>query len=199
MHPFFRALFAIVALGVTCYTGTCSATPIHQALSRKASSITFGVDSRSEALAMNGTITDFTGTILIDPSRIESARISFSTTLSSATLPPHQIMQAILLQSVLARVEQKRTSFESSRIEHSGGKRYLVHGTYSWGKGLRNLTLPVEITKATRSTTEIRFRAQEKFTAQEVPAELATVASQARGSSGWASARLVFIAANPPS
>lgn len=186
-------LGAVVAAVIAFRITDTWAAPVRQVISRSSSSITFGVDSKSDALQMNGSLKDFSGDILIDPSNIESSRISFSTALSSATLPPHQVMQAILLQSILARVEHKRTSFQSTRIEHRGGKNYLVHGTYSWGNSLKELSLPVEITRASPTMTEIRFKARESFRQQASPSEFAELADSARGSSGWASARLVFM------
>jgi hypothetical protein len=108
-------------------------------------------------------------------------------------------MQAILLQSILARVENKRTSFTSTNIEHLSGKNYLVHGTYSWGRSVRNLSLPVELTTSGSAKTEIRIKAREQFRQQSTPSEFAAVAESARGSSGWASARLVFTSGKHPS
>lgn len=175
------------------------AAPVHQVLSRNYSSINFGVDSKSDTLKMNGSLKDFSGDILIDPLDIESARISFSATLSSATLPPNQMMQAILLQSIIARVENKRTSFTSTSVERLSGKNYLIHGRYSWGRSFRNLSLPVELTTSSRAKTEIRINAREQFRNQSTPSEFAALAESARGSSGWASARLVFTSSKHPS
>jgi polyisoprenoid-binding protein YceI len=193
------SLSAVLAVAFTCSSNSACAAPVRQVLSRNSSNIAFGVDSKSEALQMNGSLKDFSGNILIDPSNITAAQISFSATLSSATLPPHQMMQAILLQSVLARVENKRTSFTSSSIEHLSGKNYLVHGSYSWGRGFRNLSLPIEVTTANKVKTEIKIKAREQFRQQSTPAEFAAIVEGARGSSGWASARLIFTAAQHPS
>jgi polyisoprenoid-binding protein YceI len=175
------------------------AAPVRQVLSRNYSSINFGVDSKSDALKMNGSLKEFSGDILIDPSDIESARISFSATLSSAQLPPNQMMQAILLQSIIARVENKRTSFTSTSVERLSGKSYLINGTYSWGRSFRSLSLPVELTTSSRAKTEIRIKAREQFRNQSTPSEFAALAESARGSSGWASARLVFTSSKHPS
>lgn len=192
-----RASAALIALFLSDI-GRAYAAPVHQVLSRNSSSINFGVDSKSDALKMNGSLKDFSGDILIDPLDIESARISFSATLSSATLPPNQMMQAILLQSIIARVENKRTSFTSTSVERLSGKNYLIHGRYSWGRSFRNLSLPVELTTSSKTKTEIRIKAREQFRNQSTPSEFAALAESARGSSGWASARLVFTSSKHP-
>jgi polyisoprenoid-binding protein YceI len=176
-----------------------TAAPLQQKLSSSASHVTFGIDSQSEALKMHGSIKEFSGTIDIDPAEITKAQIKLSIILSSATLPPDQIMQAVMLQTLLSRLPNRRTYFESTALEHVQATRYLALGKYTTGSRAHNITVPVTISKATRKTTEIRIEAREPFEAKKAPAELAALARGAQGTSGWASARLIFLASNPES
>jgi polyisoprenoid-binding protein YceI len=191
--PLLRPIVALVT-SLMAFASSATAAPLHQTLSRAASRVTFGVDSQSEALKMNGSLKDFSGTILIDPTKINEAQMKLSAALSSATLPPDQIMQAILLQTFLARVENRRTTFESTSIEHVRGARYIVHGKYSTGDRTRPVALPIDISKVTRDSTEIRINAREPFDPKKAPAEIAALARGSQGTSGWAAAKLVFFA-----
>jgi polyisoprenoid-binding protein YceI len=183
-----------VALSFLTFTSWAAATPLRQTLSRSASHVTFGVDSQSDAIKMRGSIKEFSGTLEIDPAHIGEAQMRLSVVLSSATLPPDQIMQAVMLQTLLSRLQNKRTTFESTSVEHLQAARYLVHGKYSTGGRTRDVTLPITIAKATQQTTEIRIEAREPFEPKKAPPEVAALARGTHGTSGWASARLVFLA-----
>jgi polyisoprenoid-binding protein YceI len=193
MVPRIPARSAIALALTTCLT-LCSAhaTPVRQVLVRPSSSITFGVKSPNPSLTMNGSFREFSGAISLDTEAITESNIDLSLTLSSAQLPPEQILQAVFIQTALARFPQKSSSFRSSGIEHLKDNSYLIHGTYTWMNKRKPASVPVEIVKATPSMTEIRVLMDGSFTAQGVPGELSDVATSARGSRGWSKAILVF-------
>lgn len=181
-----------VALTLFLTLDTASAAPVRQVLVRPSSSITFGVKSPNPTLTMNGSFREFSGSISLDPEAITQADIDLSLTLSSAQLPPDQILQAVFIQTALSRFPQKSSSFRSSEIEHIKNNSYLIHGTYTWMNKRKPASVPVEITKATPSLTEIRVLVDGAFTAKGVPGEFSDVATSARGSRGWSKAVLVF-------
>lgn len=80
------ALFCLLStLSPYCYESL--AAPISQSLKRSSSSINFGVDSPSPSLSMQGSFKDFSGELLLNPTKIESSKIKLSLNLASAQLP----------------------------------------------------------------------------------------------------------------
>lgn len=183
-----RALIFSAAALMT--TEGSSATPIRQMLVRRSSSVVFGVKSPNPVFSMNGSFSDFTGSMLLDPSSVTNSQISLSLSLSSAKLPPDQVLQAVFLQTVLAKLPERRTTFTSTSLEHLQGPRYIVHGTYSWFNKLRKAAVPVEIHKASPSLTEIRLFLDGSLQESRSGSPLA---QSMDGSSGWTKAVLLFL------
>jgi polyisoprenoid-binding protein YceI len=182
------------AVALALLTPLCSshAAPIRQVLVRPSSSITFGVRAPNPTLTMNGSFREFGGSVSLDPYSITRSRIELSLALSSAQLPPDQILQAVFIQTALSRFPQKSSTFQSTEIEHLENDTYLIHGTYSWMNKRKPASVPVEITKATPSLTEIRLLLDGSFTNKGVPSEFSNLADSAQGARGWSKAVLVF-------
>jgi polyisoprenoid-binding protein YceI len=141
---------------------------------------------------MNGSFREFGGSVSLDPDSITRSQIELSLALSSAQLPPDQLLQAVFIQTALSRFPQKSSTFQSTEIEHVENDTYLVHGTYSWMNKRKQASVPVEITKATPSLTEIRLLLDGSFTNKGVPPEFSNLAESAHGARGWSKALLVF-------
>jgi hypothetical protein len=180
-------IFILIASAVTTTTG--HATPVHQVLVRGSSSVAFGVKSPNPALSMNGSFHDFSGTVLLDPSSVTNSQITLSLALSSAKLPPDQLLQAMFLQTLLAKLPEHHTTFTSTSLEHLQGARYMVRGTYSWFNKRRAAEVPIEIHKASPSRTEIRLLLDGSLHDSRSASPMAQGMS---GSHGWTKAVLVF-------
>jgi polyisoprenoid-binding protein YceI len=180
----------IVMLITSAVTITdCDATPVRQVLVKRSSSVAFGVKSPNPTLSMNGSFRDFSGTVLLDPSSVTNSHISLSLSLSSARLPAEQILQAVFLQTVIAKLPEHHTTFTSTALEHLQGSRYMVHGTYSWFNKQRKASVPIEIQKASPSLTEIRLLLDGSL---HDGRNTSLLAQGMDGSRGWTKAVLVF-------
>lgn len=168
------------------------AAPINQKLARNSSRITFGVDSPAPVLNMQGQVKTFGGSVTLDPESTKLSELSVSVQLDSAQLSPDQMLQAIFLQSVIARLRQRVATFKSATIEHVGGDDYLAHGAYSWHNKSRRATIPFELIRSAPSSTELRVLMRGSLTDATTPQELADTAPGASQSAGWARATLVF-------
>jgi polyisoprenoid-binding protein YceI len=172
--------------------------PIQQVLSRPSSSISFGVDSKAPALQMQGALKDFKGTLNLDLERLERSFVKMTLNLQSAQLSPDQILQAMLLQTALARVNPPSTTFESTSLVRSTDNTYLLSGIYTWMGKRKDTTVPIRILSASPTKTEIRLLLSGVLQEKEAPRELSAIAPGAGGSKGWAKATLVFLSAPQP-
>ncbi len=184
-------MWALVAC-IFCRAHPAGATPVTQTLVRSSSSITFGVDAPNPSLRMNGSFRDFRGSLALDPHDIDQSRMEVSLTLSSAQLPPDQLLQALLLQTAISRIPTRSSTFRSSSLEHIEGMNYLLHGNYSWMKKERSASVPIEITRATPALTEIRVYLSGALRDGKLPADLSAMAGQTHGARGWSRATLIF-------
>ena len=182
------ALSALAALP----SSSAWATPVTLHLSRPPSTVNFGVTSPSPALTMNGSFKDFTGELLLDPSGFEQSSIKLSLNLSSAQLPPDQVLQAILIQTTLARFRDQSGTFASTSIEPLEVGTYLVTGNTTWASKTKETSVPVEVLKLSASRSEIRFLLDGTVRPQDVRPDVAKIAPGISGSRGWAKATLVF-------
>lgn len=187
----FGTLLTLAASSVG-YLRPAVATPITQTLSRSSSSVTFGINSPNPSLSMNGSFKDFRGTIALNPDSITDSNLELSLSLASAQLPPDQILQAVFLQTAIARFASRPSTFESSSIEHLRDKTYLINGSYTWMNKRKVVSIPVEVSKATPSLTEIRLFLDGSFTNKNAPSEFSHLANSAQGSKGWTKAVLIF-------
>ena len=174
-----------------CHTHSACALPTRQILSRSASSINFGVDSAAPALQMSGKLKDFNGSVSVNPDA-SIKQVTLALNLSSAQLPPDQLLQGFFLQSVLARFRQPSTTFTSSEITRLDTHHYVAQGSYSWQNKTRLASVPFELVKSSLEGTEIRVRMKGALTDRSTPPEIEAAAPGASNSSGWASAVLVF-------
>lgn len=175
------------------------ALPIQQVLSRPSSSISFGVDSKAPALQMQGVLKDFKGTLSLDLEQLERSFVKMTLNLHSAQLSPDQILQAVFLQSALARVDPPSTTFESTSITKGKGNTHLLSGIYTWMGKRKNATVPIRIMNASPNKTEIRLLLSGVLQEKQTPRELTAIAPGSAGSKGWAKATLVFLRAPQPS
>lgn len=142
---------------------------------------------------MNGSFKTFGGTMLVEPEGgFERAQISLSLDVSSAQLPPDQILQAIFIQTALAHLKGRSGTFLSTSIEPASGNRYLVHGSYTWANRTRRASVPVELLHFAPSRGEIRLALDGAVEPRDVKPEVSAVAPGIAGSEGWAKARIVF-------
>lgn len=184
-----RTIRALIISSAALMYNEASASPVRQTLVRRSSSVAFGVTSPNPALSMNGTFRDFSGAVLLDPSSVTNSQVSFSLSLSSAKLPPDQVLQAVFLQTVLAKLPEHQTTFTSTSIEHLQGSRYLIHGTYSWFNKQRKAAVPVEIHRASPTLTEIRLLLDGSLHDGRGTSALA---QSVEGAHGWTKAVLIF-------
>jgi hypothetical protein len=185
IRTFSKLVALVAAFGIT---HTAQATPLTLHLKKPASSIKFGVSSPTPTLQMNGSLSDYAGLVVIDPQRSTLSHVKLSLDLSSAQLPPNQFMQAILLQTLLAKMQNGRTTFESSDITHLRGSQYLVSGTYTWMNSQKQAEVPIQLVQATPTKTEIRIIVDEPIKPSSKTSQFGDVS----GSSGWAKATLIF-------
>ena len=135
---------------------SATATPVTLTLVRPPSSVKFGVSSPSPALQMNGSLSDFNGSLVIDDQHLSLSHVRFSMNLTSAQLPPNQVLQAVMLQTLLSRLRNERTTFESSSIEHLRDSTYLVSGSYNWLNKSRQAEIPIQLVQTSPTRTEIK-------------------------------------------
>jgi polyisoprenoid-binding protein YceI len=190
------SMVTTVATLAFLFPSASSAAPIKQQLARSSSSITFGVDSPSPALQMNGRLKDFTGTVVVSPDGSAISELQVVVHLDSAQLPSEQMLQSIFLNSVLARLNQRAATFKSSTIERIRGNEYIATGTYGWHKKSRSATIPFQLIRTSPSATELRVLMRGGLTTATAPKELSSAAPGASQSSGWARATLVFVSPN---
>lgn len=169
------------------------ASPISQKLARSSSSITFGVDSPAPVLTMRGDVKTFSGHVTLGPDGKGISDINLSIQLDSARVPPDQMLQGIFLQSVLARLQQRVTTFSSTSINHLRDDDFQAHGIYSWHNKGRRATIPFRIIRSSPVTTEIRVLMRGSLTEANTPRELAASNPAASQSAGWAQGNFVFI------
>ena len=167
--------------------------PVKLPLSKPASSIKFGVNSPSPTLQMNGSFSKFNGALLLDPKEVTRSKINLSLDLRSAQLLPDQIIQSIFLQTAIAHLKQPEATFVSERIEPTGGKKYLIHGVYTWQGKSKRTAVPVEIVAASPSRSEVRVHMSGQAKEGETPQELQKLGGiSASGSKGWAKGTFIF-------
>lgn len=185
------AAFLLIAVTPFAMSYGAHAVPRTQLLARNASSITFGVNSPAPALQMSGRLKEFSGSVSLNPDA-SIKQVTLGLNLSSAQLPPDQLLQGFFLQSVLARFRQSTTTFTSSAITRVHNNDYLATGTYTWQSKTRSATVPFELLNVSHQSTEIRVRMKGALTDHSTPPELEAAAPGASNSTGWASAVLVF-------
>jgi polyisoprenoid-binding protein YceI len=195
MRPSLKKLtFASFLVSLIGFSGVSRswAAPITQKLVRPSSSIKFGVDSPSPALQMNGQLKTFSGTITLKPDGSAVSQFSMTVQLDSAQLPPDQMLQGIFLHSVLARFNQRTSTFQSSSVERITGNEYRATGSYTWHNKSRSATLPFHLIRASPTHSEMRIVMRGALTDATTPKELSSAAPGASQSSGWARATLIF-------
>jgi polyisoprenoid-binding protein YceI len=168
------------------------ATPITQKLVRTSSNITFGVESPSPALQMNGKLQTFTGAITLNADGSAISDIAMTVQLDSARVQPDQMLQGIFLHSVISRLSQSVATFRSSTIERLNGDEYRAIGSYTWHQKSRTATLPFRLIGVSPIHSELRILMQGALTDATTPKELSSAAPGASQSSGWARATLIF-------
>lgn len=172
---------------------SATATPVTLTLVRPPSSVKFGVSSPSPALQMNGSLSDFNGSLVIDDQHLSLSHVRFSMNLTSAQLPPNQVLQAVMLQTLLSRLRNERTTFESSSIEHLRDSTYLVSGSYNWLNKSRQAEIPIQLVQTSPTRTEIKVTVNGPLKNPSArPSEFSGFGAVPDKSSGWAKASLIF-------
>lgn len=171
---------------------SASAAPVRQELSKASSRITFGVQSPNPTLKMNGSFKDFNGLFELHPLAIADSKLELTLNLRSATLPPDQLMQALFVQSIIARVAPQPNTFRSSHFEHRAGNSYLLHGSYSWMNTLRKISVPITISEASPRRTQIQLALAGALNRRDASRDGEGLGASAAGSEGWTKATLVF-------
>jgi polyisoprenoid-binding protein YceI len=141
---------------------------------------------------MNGHLKTFSGTITLSADGSAISRMAMTVQLDSAQLPPDQMLQGILLHSVIARINQRVATFQSTSIESLEGNEYRARGSYSWMNKNRTAVLPFRLVRASPAQSELRILMQGALTDATTPKELSAAAPAASQSSGWARATLIF-------
>lgn len=190
MHQFRILALATVITMASARTGL--ATPVRQELAKNSSKITFGVQSPNPSLRMNGSFEDFQGRLELNPSQMADSSLELTLNLASVSLPPEQLMQALLVQGIISRVAPRPNSFRSSRFEHTTGTSYLLHGSYSWMNKLKAVSVPITVLEASPTKTRIQLSLQGAFSGRNVPKQFEGLANSAKGTEGWTKAVLVF-------
>lgn len=188
----FKLLLPLAILFVT--SPACAQSgAIKLPLSKPVSSLKFGVESPSPTLQMSGSFSKFNGTLLLDPQEVTNSKVNLSLDLRSAQLLPDQIIQTIFLQTAIAHLKQPESTFISERIESLGGKRYLMHGVYTWQGKSKRTSVPVEIVSASPYRSEVRVHMSGQAKEGEPPKELQKLGGlSASGSKGWAKGTFIF-------
>lgn len=184
-----------LVLALLISTVPISATPVRQELVRDSSRITFGVQSPNPTLKMNGSFQDFRGRFELNPHRITDSSLELTLDLSSLTLPPDQLMQALFVHGIISRVAPSPNTFRSSRIEHTSGNSYLLHGNYTWMNKLKKVTVPITIQEASVRRTQVHLLLEGAFVGRDIPQQYQGLAATAKGTEGWTKGVLVFTAA----
>ena len=180
-----------LALIVLFSPSSATATPVTLTLTRPPSSVKFGVSSPSPALQMNGSLSDFNGSLVIDDQHLSLSHVRFSMNLTSAQLPPNQVLQAVMLQTLLSRLRNERTTFESSSIEHLRDSTYLVSGSYNWLNKSRQAEIPIQLVQTSPTRTEIKVTVNGPLKNPSArPSEFSGFGAVPDKSSGWAKASL---------
>jgi polyisoprenoid-binding protein YceI len=172
-----------------------SATPVRQELARESSRITFGVQSPNPTLKMNGSFRDFRGKFQLHPNNITDSTLELTLDLSSVALPPDQLVQALFVQGIISRVAPSPNTFRSSRIEHTSGNSYLLHGSYTWMNKLQKVTVPITLQEASARRTQVHLFLEGAFVGRNIPQQYEGLAASAKGTEGWTKGVLVFTAA----
>jgi polyisoprenoid-binding protein YceI len=184
---------------LVCATSSTNAhaTPYTLSLSRPQSSVRFGLSAPQSALQLDGTLSDFTGSIIFDDNQDAITHARFSMNLSSAKLPPNQVLQAILLQTLLSRLRPQKTTFESSKIAHLRDSTYLVSGSYTWMDRTRHAEIPVQLVYADTTRAEIAILVDGPLKTPHSPTpEFKGLGEIPANASGWARAKLIFTPQN---
>jgi polyisoprenoid-binding protein YceI len=186
-------------LAVANSIASAHATPYTLSLSRPHSSVKFGLKAPNSPLQLDGSLSDFTGSVIFDDTQDAITHARFSMNLSSAKLPPDQLLQAIFLQTILSRVRQQRTTFESSRITHVRDSTYLVSGSYVWMDKPRYAEIPVQLVYADTSRAEIAILVDGPLKApRSTTPEFKGLGDIPANASGWARAKLIFTPRSEP-
>lgn len=181
-----RLLIALALVGVS---SKCSAESTNQILNSGQSKIAFEVSS--PGLSCDGRFTDFAGNLRINGGDLKSAKVNLSLNIDSVSLPQDQIMQAILINTLIQRLRSKTATFESSAFEPLGGNEYLVSGIYTFeGKSKRG-SLPIKLVSATPKKTEIRLNFLGQMKGKE--AEQSSLSNLGKSVQGNAESKLIFI------
>ena len=143
------------------------AETVLQRLDRNSSHINFDVSSPS--VNFDGEFTDFVGEFLLNPSNLENSKFKMAIDLRSAVLPPDQMMQSILLQSLLQNARIERSTFESTSLIAQGKGRYQVVGNYTWRGKTKSTEVPIHILKSSPQLSEIRILLKGGLDPKEVP------------------------------
>jgi polyisoprenoid-binding protein YceI len=143
---------------------------------------------------MNGSFQDFRGRFDFNPNRITDSSLELTLNLSSLSLPPEQMMQALLVQGIISRVAPKSNTFRSARIEHTQGNSYLLHGNYTWMNKLKKVTVPITIQEASSTLTRVNIFLEGSFVNRDIPQQFEALAASAKGTEGWTKGVLVFSA-----
>lgn len=189
-----RALILLACLCLPVLSPpAASAAPIAQKLHPSSSSIKFGVQSPSPTLNMNGRFSDFKGELMLDPEAFESSSIRLSLKLDSIQLPPEQLLQALFIQTTLARYRDRSGSFTSTDIRPLADDQYLVTGDCTWDNKTQSTSVPIQVVTLSPSRSEIRFLLDGVVRPQDVKPEVAQIAPGIAGTKGWAKATLIFL------
>jgi polyisoprenoid-binding protein YceI len=141
---------------------------------------------------MNGSFEDFRGQFELNPSQITDSTLELTLNLASVSLPPEQLMQALFVQGIIARVAPRPNTFRSSRLEHKSGSSYLLHGSYSWMNKIKPVSVPITVLEASPKRTRIQLFLEGAFVGRSVPQQFEGLAASAKGTEGWTKAVLVF-------
>ena len=182
----------VVALATSVCALSAQAEPVQQSLDQSRSKVFFGVNSPSPSLRMNGSFRSFTGSLDLDPRDVTQSEVEVSLDLSSATLPPDQILQNVFLQTALSRIRQKQASFRSDSILKQTDGTYLVSGTYEWLSKVKRAAFPVQLVNVSPAYTEIKLLMNGSLKPGRDSQEVTKIAPMALGSQGWAKATLIF-------
>ena len=160
----------------------------NQILNRSESKIAFAISS--PALSCDGRFTDFAGSLTLPQADLKSAKVNLSLNIDSISLPQDQIMQSLLINTLIQRLKSKRSTFESTAIEPLGSNNFLVTGFYTWEGKRKSGQIPIKLISSTPKRTEIRLNFNGKMKEKDVD----SAALNALGDSvqGKAESKLVF-------
>lgn len=149
-------LFILLFLGAVLYSpyAFCD-NLIKQKLDLNSSDVRFDVNSK--ALNCSGSFTNYKGELLLNPQNVEESKVALSLDLQSVMLPPDQVLQALMIQTVLQKAGDPIAHFQSTAIRKSGTNKLLIDGAYSWRNKKGTTTIPVQIVKLSPSLSQIKF------------------------------------------